>query len=306
MVVSTSNSSVANYNSQTGNINTINKGEAVIIFTYDGIFKDTMYVAVGGGGLPYPQQITTANLPVFGNASICPGSTISVPFTTSGGTFDDGNQFIVQISDTNGENFISLETTGTTSPLTAKIPNGLSNTGTSKVRVVSQYPHVLGSQVEFTNASLAISPNPPNVADVSTNWSQTATLQATGCSGSVKWYDVETGGTSIFTGTSFTTPNIYANKNYYATCTETNCESVSRGIGEITIIGTCPSMYTIKSGVWNDPTLWSCGRLPIATDVITISSSHVISVPSGEFQVKSVTNNGTINFQQGGIIKINN
>jgi len=38
----------------------------------------------------------------------------------------------------------------------------------------------------------------------------------------------------------------------------------------------CPSMYTLKSGNWNDTSVWSCGRLPTASDVITIKSGHAI------------------------------
>lgn len=37
--------------------------------------------------------------------------------------------------------------------------------------------------------------------------------------------------------------------------------------------------YTIRSGDWNDPAVWSCGRIPIATDRIQIK--HTISIPSG-------------------------
>lgn len=143
--VSISNPSCLTYDTQTGQFKGTQKGEAVVIFTYDGIFKDTMYVAVGGGGVPYPQQIQTANVPVTGEGTVCTGATISVPFTTSGGAFDEGNQFIVQLSDASGENFTSLETTGTTSPLMATIPNGLPDADTYKIRVVSLSPPVLGT-----------------------------------------------------------------------------------------------------------------------------------------------------------------
>ncbi len=143
--ISISNPSCLNYNTQTGQFKGLQKGEAVVIFTYDGIFKDTMYVAVGGGGVPYTQQISTSNVPVTGDGTICTGATIAVPFTTSGGVFDVGNQYIVQLSDASGENFVSLETTGITSPLSARIPNGLSNADTYKIRVVSTSPPVIGT-----------------------------------------------------------------------------------------------------------------------------------------------------------------
>lgn len=42
---------------------------------------------------------------------------------------------------------------------------------------------------------------------------------------------------------------------------------------------TGPSMYTIRSGVWNDPTVWSSGRTPVATDVVEIR--HDMNLLSG-------------------------
>lgn len=143
--ISISNTSYLSYNTQTGQFKGLQKGEAVVIFTYDGIFKDTMYVAVGGGGVPYTQQISTSNVLVTGDGTICTGTTISVPFTTTGGVFDEGNQYIVQLSDASGENFVSLETIGITSPLSARIPNGLSDADTYKIRVVSTSPPVIGT-----------------------------------------------------------------------------------------------------------------------------------------------------------------
>ncbi|OIN56917.1 hypothetical protein BLX24_22380 [Arsenicibacter rosenii] len=38
----------------------------------------------------------------------------------------------------------------------------------------------------------------------------------------------------------------------------------------------CSMMYTLKSGNWNDISVWSCGRLPTATDIVTIKPGHAI------------------------------
>ncbi|WP_223834279.1 putative Ig domain-containing protein [Spirosoma profusum] len=40
----------------------------------------------------------------------------------------------------------------------------------------------------------------------------------------------------------------------------------------------CTQMVTVKAGPWNDPTVWSCGRIPVNTDVVTIS--HAVSLPA--------------------------
>lgn len=199
--ISILNTSCLSYNTQTGQFKGLQKGEAVVIFTYDSIFKDTMYVAVGGGGVPYMQQISTSNVPVTGDGTICTGATISVPFATTGGVFDVGNQYIVQLSDASGENFVSLETSGITSPLSARIPNGLSNADTYKIRVVSTSPPVIGT--------VAVQPIKIRNQDI-------------------------------------------------------------------------VPIVSVKTGNWNDANTWSCGRIPIITNNITIAGGHTVAIPNGQ------------------------
>ncbi len=42
----------------------------------------------------------------------------------------------------------------------------------------------------------------------------------------------------------------------------------------------CSNMYTLKTGNWNDITVWSCGRVPTSTDIITVKASHSITIPA--------------------------
>ncbi|MBD2705100.1 SBBP repeat-containing protein [Spirosoma sp. BT702] len=46
----------------------------------------------------------------------------------------------------------------------------------------------------------------------------------------------------------------------------------------VEIPGGCANMYTLKAGDWNDTSLWSCGRVPLITDVVTIN--HAVSLPA--------------------------
>ncbi|MBD2705049.1 lamin tail domain-containing protein [Spirosoma sp. BT702] len=39
----------------------------------------------------------------------------------------------------------------------------------------------------------------------------------------------------------------------------------------------CVNMVTVKAGNWNDASVWSCGRVPLPTDVVTIV--HAVSLP---------------------------
>ncbi len=56
----------------------------------------------------------------------------------------------------------------------------------------------------------------------------TVTLQATPTFGSVRWFSSATGGTSLGTGNSFTTPSLSANTTYYAEAFENSTSSLSR------------------------------------------------------------------------------
>ncbi|GAB3993684.1 hypothetical protein GCM10028807_29560 [Spirosoma daeguense] len=41
--------------------------------------------------------------------------------------------------------------------------------------------------------------------------------------------------------------------------------------------GSCGSMFTLKAGNWNEASVWSCGRIPLITDAITLH--HGVSLP---------------------------
>jgi gliding motility-associated-like protein len=53
----------------------------------------------------------------------------------------------------------------------------------------------------------------------------TVNLSTSGCTGTVNWYANASGGSPIATGSTFTTPSISSTTTYYATCTQSGCES---------------------------------------------------------------------------------
>ncbi|GAB3993360.1 hypothetical protein GCM10028807_28390 [Spirosoma daeguense] len=65
--------------------------------------------------------------------------------------------------------------------------------------------------------------------------------------------------------------------------------------GILTPMNTCPLLFSLRAGNWNDPTLWSCGRIPMAGDTIEIR--HVVNIPAG-----FVGNTQNVTFTQGGKI----
>jgi gliding motility-associated-like protein len=101
--------------------------------------------------------ITTGVLP---NATVCPGATFNVPFT-SDGTFIAGNLFTAQLSDANG-NFNPINPIGSSaaSPVPVTIPGGTPTGSGYLIRIVSSDPVLTGSASVTTltvNASQALS-----------------------------------------------------------------------------------------------------------------------------------------------------
>ncbi|WP_185155502.1 Ig-like domain-containing protein [Rudanella paleaurantiibacter] len=65
-------------------------------------------------------------------------------------------------------------------------------------------------------------------------------------------------------------------------------------------------MTTVKAGAWNDPSVWSCGRVPVGTDALLIR--HAISLPAGLNAVaKSITlvSDGNISYGLGSRLMFN-
>lgn len=102
-----------------------------------------------------------------------------------------------------------------------------------------------GVAVDFSVLILALSAcNPPTAPTVNSPTiasGQTATLTASGCTGTVTWFATATGGSVVYTGNPFTTPALSTNTTYYAECTVNNCASTTRGSGTVTVNAiSCP------------------------------------------------------------------
>ena len=71
----------------------------------------------------------------------------------------------------------------------------------------------------------------------------TVTLEANASAGTVRWYDLSSGGTLLATGNTFTTPSISSTTTYYAEAYNNGCSSVTR----TSVIATVFSIPTITS-----------------------------------------------------------
>jgi len=74
---------------------------------------------------------------------------------------------------------------------------------------------------------------PPNATITA---GQTATFKATAATGAIiKWYEVQAGGTAVFTGSTFTTPALTSDKTYYAEAVLGSCPSPDRTVVPVTV-----------------------------------------------------------------------
>jgi hypothetical protein len=104
----------------------------------------------------------------------------------------------------------------------------------------------------------------------------TATLQATTAAGTINWYAASTGGASLGTGTSFTTPSINTTTSYYADVTNNGCTSNPRTAVLVTV-SAAPNPTITQTG---------CGTLSIgnltanALDLGVYNSSKYVTIPA--------------------------
>lgn len=57
-----------------------------------------------------------------------------------------------------------------------------------------------------------------------------------------------------------------------------SCTTVAGSGTVIVTVNPCTILYTLKVGNWNDPTVWSCNRIPAPTDPVQIG--HLITIPA--------------------------
>ena len=77
----------------------------------------------------------------------------------------------------------------------------------------------------------------------------------------------------------------------------------------LTITGTsCPPgiRETVKSGSWDDPSVWSCSLIPLPTDQVKINSGHVVTLPEGyQASARDIELQGSIQAGLNTFVKLN-
>ncbi len=222
----------------------------------------TYYVRTTVNGCISPRTAVTVTVnpipvaPTASDATICSGNTATLTATGSTGTYE---WFDVA----SGGTLLSTNASFTT-PF-------LSSTTTYYVETT-----VNGCTSPRTAVTVTVNPIPaaPIASDLTICSGNTATLTANGSTGSYEWYAAASGGTSLFTGASFTTPNLTSTTAYYVQTTVNGCTStrtpvsvtvnpipsVTSGASAI-ICNNIPQSYTITSDV--NGAIFSWGRAAV-------------------------------------------
>ena len=132
-------------------------------------------------------------------------------------------------------------------------------------------------------------------ANVSIQSGLSISLTATGCVGTLIWFNAADN-SSVPMPVSPTTTT-----NYYAKCEVTTNDVTCIGSASENVIVSVEQLviFSIKSGDWEDLTTWNIGRLPLISEEVTIDGTHTITIRTDtQATAKKIIykSNATLNF----------
>ncbi|WP_229379650.1 LamG-like jellyroll fold domain-containing protein [Fibrella forsythiae] len=202
-----------------------------------------------------------------------------------------GNLVLVRIADNTPVETIAVSSTqvsgtGTTwiitpgQPLSANTGYALrADAGTFIDGLSGQFPGLLTNGLfSFTTGcssySVTLSAGPGTTLTC-TQTSLTLTATQTG-GGSTSTY-LFAGPGVVSQSPTATSAVVNAAGTYSVTATSNGC-SATKSIPIVSDATNCVGMSTVTNGLWSDPATWSAGRVPTATDAVTIT--HTVVVPA--------------------------
>ena len=258
-----------------------------------GNYQPKGYIVEYGGttGDPVLQISTSTSITIPLITSVTPNSrcgsgTVDLKATATNGTirwFDDANSLVPLAT---GENFTTpILNNSTTYYIDAG--SDCTATRTAVVATINQIPSITST-------------NSP----VSRCGSGTVLLQANSDIGVINWYDTETGGTPLATGTSFTTPALNATTTYYIEAINNGCKENTR-TAVIARIYQTPEAADEEISFCNQTTLildakvsgmrylWSTGETT-QTIAITDAETYTVTISSPDPENCSTTKKITV------------
>ena len=190
-------------------------------------------------------------------------------------------------------------------------------TGTNTVTVTWNTAGAQTVSVNYTNTNSCTAAS-PTVYNVTVNalpvitgttpasrcGTGTVTLAATASAGTINWYNVLTGGTSLGTGSSFITPSITSTTTYYADVTNSGCTSTPRTAVIATVI-IAPS----AAGPISGPATYTPGTTGISYSVSAIpnATSYIWTYTGTGVTINGTGTNITLDFSSsatGGQLRV--
>ena len=188
-------------------------------FTTPGISTSTTYYvdATANGCTTASRTAVTATVNAIPTitgttpGSVCGTGTVTLGATASAGTINWYTASTGGGSLFTGTSFTTSSISSTTTYFVDATANGCTtDSRTAVTATVNAIPTITGT-------------TPGSVCGTGT-----VTLGATASAGTINWYTASTGGGSLFTGTSFTTPSISSTTTYFVDATANGCTTASR------------------------------------------------------------------------------
>ena len=193
--------------------------------TYYVAVRNTSTGCVSATRTAVTATINTISFNSTTGASRCGTGTVTLQATTTAGTINWYAALTGGSSLGTGTSYTTPSIATTTTYYADVTNNGCtSSPRTAVVATVNAIPTLTST----TGAAICGGPN-------------TVTLQATTAAGTINWYAALTGGASLGTGTSYTTPSIATTTTYYAEVTNNGCTSSSR-TAVVATVNTIPSL----------------------------------------------------------------
>jgi gliding motility-associated-like protein len=216
---------------------------------------------------------TQPQTPAVQSVAVCSGSSATLSATAPGGTYQ-------WYDAATGGNLLNTGPDFTTPPLTT--------TTTYYVQTT-----INGVTSARTAATATVNPIPvaPTAAGGQTCTGTTATLTASGSTGTYEWYDAITGGNLLASGSTYTTPNLTTNTSYFVQTTVNGCVSTRTQVDVLitpkpnvtsaatgTICSGQPQSYNITADLVNTTFLWSRAQVAgISNPAVTNQTSSTIT-----------------------------
>lgn len=218
------------------------------------------------------------------------GSTTACSNTNSGTLTLSGYTGTILRWESSTDNFVSN---------VVSIPNTTTSLNYSNLTQTTYYRAVIKSgDCPQANSSVATITRTNVTLPTTTGGSRcgagTVTLAATGCAGgTINWYDGITGGTSLATGTSFTTPALSASKTYYAACTISTCVSNRVAAMATVNIATAPTASGASRCGTGSVTLSATGCAGGTINWYTVATGGTAVSTGGTYATPSLSSNTT-------------